>query len=266
MDAFDLVLIVSDEHEGRRRHDSPAPDLEPNIDFCFAAQYLDKGSEKCRPLSMSVGPQLLAALDDVRIDANGGVVDKDAVVHASHIDPPDASFRDAVYCLVQVHRDLQNFREVIQRAERQHAERRGPAGEYRRDRVHGAVASAGDDGIGAGGKLAFDNAGKRVQRGEQMYARVHAGRLKQLCDTRRRLWFAGDSARRIQNDGEQIGVTLPVVLAAWVSSAGSRRTSGSVSRTIGGLIAHCAMTLDAKMRGAKFWRQRLRYEALASSI
>jgi hypothetical protein len=72
---------------------------------------------------MSLLPQLIADVDDARVESDGGIVDEEAIVHLSHIHAPDASGYDRLHRLVEPQRNVKILREVIERAERQDAER-----------------------------------------------------------------------------------------------------------------------------------------------
>ena len=93
--------------------------------------------------------QPLAGLDEARVDADRRVVDEDAIVHARR--RRHASYGRAAIGLHgfrQIERDAGILREVIQRAEREHAKRRRRTGECSGDRADRSISATGDNGFG----------------------------------------------------------------------------------------------------------------------
>jgi hypothetical protein len=111
-------------------------------------------------------PQLLPLFDHVRIEADGRVVDEEAIVHLPDVHSRDVSRRDDRNRLMKIDRNLQVLGEVIEGAEREHAESRRRSEDAGRDAADGAVAAAGDDdgGAGAGGPSGV----RRVLTGAQL--------------------------------------------------------------------------------------------------
>ena len=95
-----------------------------------------------------VSAQDFATLHEARVQAETGTIEEQPTVdppdvHAHHA--PAAHVRDS---RLDLERNAEILREVIERAERKHAEWHARPQHRARDRIHGSVATAGDDGIG----------------------------------------------------------------------------------------------------------------------
>ena len=111
-------------------------------------------------------PPLLARLDHVGIDADRRVVDEDAAVDLAHVDVARAPLRDEQRREFDDRRDAQVLGEVVERAERQHAERNARARQMPRRRADGPVAAADDQRVER----------EAVARPARSQRRLHGGR------------------------------------------------------------------------------------------
>ena len=82
---------------------------------------------------------LLPIAHDMRIEAEAGIVQENAPVDDADIDVDHVRRRDRAHGFGGVEGDTQVFREVIERAERQHAKRRVTPCEHRSDGVQRTV-------------------------------------------------------------------------------------------------------------------------------
>ncbi len=62
-------------------------------------------------------------MDDMRINPEAGVIDEDAPVHFSHIDASNVTFGDRPHRTLEIKRQVQVLGKVIERPERQYAQR-----------------------------------------------------------------------------------------------------------------------------------------------
>ncbi len=90
----------------------------------------------------------LAVADDVRIEAEARVVDEDAAVHLADVDEHRPSSDDATHGRGDIERHAEIPGEMVERAEREHAECDLAADQRGDDGADGAVAAAGDDDVG----------------------------------------------------------------------------------------------------------------------
>ena len=77
-----------------------------------------------------------------------GVVDEDGIANTADVYLADLARHDRLDRLVQIERNLEILREVIERAEWQHSKRRRSTDQFRGDRIYGTVATAGHNRIG----------------------------------------------------------------------------------------------------------------------
>ena len=127
------------------------------------------GAREGDPLAHAAALVLGALLHDGRVEADARVVDEDAAVELADVDQLGLAVDDRLYRRVEVERNADVLGEVIERAERQHAERGLRADERRGDGAHRAVAAGGDDGAAAA-------------------LRIAAGDGRQLAAVSRRRW------------------------------------------------------------------------------
>ena len=92
----------------------------------------------------------LALGHQVRVDAEGGVVDEDAPVHRADIDGSDPPGSDDPHCAFEVERQPEIPRKVVQGAERQNPQWEIRAGEHRGGGPYAAVSATDDDRVEAG--------------------------------------------------------------------------------------------------------------------
>jgi hypothetical protein len=157
--------------------------------------------DKGRPLSPArFLPLLLAAADDTRIEPQAGVVDEDPTVDLSDVDLGDAAFDDVFRGAREIERDLEVFREVIERAERQHPEHLVALRHDRSDRTDAAVAAARDDdlALSEGGPPGEIDELLRVSRDADI--RLRADGTKRLPDARGRFAIARAFGGEVEND------------------------------------------------------------------
>src|SRR5256714_7869445 len=146
LQALHPVLVVADEDEGSLALDLTPVGAQAHAHERVAAQDRERRAEEGRPLAAPAPlAQLLAPVHDARVEAEARIVDEDLAVDLAHVDRDDAPLADAARGLTRVERDFQVLREVVERAEREHAERTVSASERRSDRADRAVASASDD-------------------------------------------------------------------------------------------------------------------------
>ena len=99
---------------------------------------------RARPIAEAV-PLLppLALAHNRWVDAEAGVVDEDAAVDLGGVHARDAPGEQSARGLFEVEREAEVFGEVVERAEREHAERLVRVDEQGGDRADRAVAAAG---------------------------------------------------------------------------------------------------------------------------
>ena len=102
--------------------------------------------------------------DEIRIDADRGIVDEDLAVDVGEIDTARMALGDGRGGCLDLERDVKVLREMVERAERQHAEPHVRAGEGRRRRADGPVAAARDHRVDLPAPRACHGRGER--RGE----------------------------------------------------------------------------------------------------
>ena len=150
--AVDRVFVVADEDERRLPGPLAAVDVDAYRDAAIPPEDAERRDRHRRPLAVPLAPQPFPLLDDARIEADGGVVDEDAIVDLADVDSCEVSRRDDRDRLAKVERDVEILREVIEGAERENAERGLRADHAGRDAADGAVAAAGhDDGCARAG-------------------------------------------------------------------------------------------------------------------
>jgi hypothetical protein len=84
-------------------------------------------------------------LDEPRIQADAGVVEEHTPVHLADIDTDDVAVAENPGRTIEVRRNRQVASEVVQRPERQNAERNLRPDELRGDRADGSIAAGRDD-------------------------------------------------------------------------------------------------------------------------
>ncbi len=89
-----------------------------------ALQDVRGGEGQRRPFTASLPPERFAHLDDVRIDANRGVVDEHAIVNVADIDGGDVPRDDGFHRLAGSSGNVQVLGKMIQGPERQDARER----------------------------------------------------------------------------------------------------------------------------------------------
>lgn len=202
-DALDEIFVVPDEHKRRAGDDAPAVGLEPNRHIIVSAEDVQRCRSECRPLGVALPAKVFAPLNDARIHANRRVVDEHPIVDAPRIDACDTAARDRFDRLGQIDGNLKIFREMVQRPEWKHAERRWSASQRRRDGADRSVAAAGDDGFGVLVQCGVHRFRHLTDGGELCHANVHALSVKQSHQLLNEVWIATRTADRIQNDREQ---------------------------------------------------------------
>ncbi len=159
----DAVIVVADEQQ--RRIDAAGLliiDGERQPAVIEPGQRPRRGDQHRQPLVAAEPPALHVAVDDhQRIEADGAVVDEDAPAHLTKVDAALAAGGDDLGRFLEIEWNAEIAREMVERAERQDAERRLGAGERRGGRGDRAVAAADDQqwvaalGDGAGAHLAL---------------------------------------------------------------------------------------------------------------
>src|ERR671931_677162 len=177
------VLVVADEDEVRAAHDLPPVGVQAHVEERVAAQDGERRPEEGRPLAAPQAlPQLLPAAYDARVEAEARIVDEDPAVHLAHVHRTDAPLADAARGLLDGERDAEVFREVVERAERQDAERLPRPREQRGHRAHRPVAAARDDGARAVRERATREAGDLLAPARQADAGLDAARAERAGD------------------------------------------------------------------------------------
>ena len=122
--AVDRVFVVADEDERRLPGPLAAVHVDAHRDAAIPSEDAERRHHHGRPLAVSLTPQLFPLFDDVRIDADGGVVDEDAIVHLRRrpLARGGRAATTATAC-AKIERDAEILGEVIERAEREDAER-----------------------------------------------------------------------------------------------------------------------------------------------
>src|SRR5205085_12175103 len=123
-------LVVADEDEGSAAHYLLAVGVQSHVEERVAAQDGERRAEEGRPLAAAQTlAQLVSAAHDARVESEARIVDEDTAVDLAHVHRTDSPLADAARRLPDCERDAQVFREVVERAERQDAERLLCAGE-----------------------------------------------------------------------------------------------------------------------------------------
>jgi len=171
-----LVFIVADQKKWRPRR--PGRSLSGDGQHQTAIVPNDSRGRhaKRRPLPVTLPPKQLALDDDVRVDAEGDVVQEVPSVHVSDIHGLRPSFRDVSDGATEIHRDTRVLREMIERSPWQYAERRVCPNQRRRDGADSAVAAGGDHdlcafldgGLGCGGRISRGQTGHEPDRQPRM--------------------------------------------------------------------------------------------------
>jgi hypothetical protein len=211
VDALDEVLVVTDEQKRRSRDDARSVALDPDRDLFLPAQHLDGGENECDPFCATTLSQPLARLHDARIETDRRVVEENAVADAPDVNPLDMTTRNHLHGFVEIERNVEVLRKVIEGPQRQHTQGCGTPCEHRGHRVQRTVTSARDDCV----RMAI----KRITRGGRDAAiRIHLGHRdvhpvsrKQLFNVRTNAGVAWGSASPVQQDGEHRTKTLAVM-------------------------------------------------------
>ena len=109
-------------------------------DFVYAR--LQRTSEKFR-----TGYAPVALDDEIRVDADRRVVDKDLAVDLAEIDHAGLTASDCLRGALEVERKPEVLGEMIERSERNDAERHARSGEHACHGANAAVAASGDDRV-----------------------------------------------------------------------------------------------------------------------
>src|SRR6185437_14300459 len=151
-----LVLVVADEDERRAPETLVSCHRDPDLEERIAAQRREEGRRECQPLAATQAPLLaLPITDHLGIEAQAGVVDADAAVHLADIDALYPSGGDATDCLLELEREPEVLREMIERAEGKNAECRLRVRQHGCDGADRPVTSSRDDDRGAIGECAL---------------------------------------------------------------------------------------------------------------
>ncbi len=96
---------------------------------------------------LMAGSSPLAVDDHVRVDADGRVVDENLAVDLGEIDDAGVPRGDRRRRFLDLQGDAEVFGEMIERAEREHAERHVRPGKHACQGADAAIASAHDNGV-----------------------------------------------------------------------------------------------------------------------
>ena len=146
IEAGDLVFIVADEKKGGPAKDLLAFENNPQIQKRKTAHRLKSRPEKRRPLAARETVLLrFAAGNNLGINPEVGIVDENPAVHFTHVHGRDFSLCERSHRLLQIERDAQVLREMVQRADRQHSQNLVLPGQFCRDRANRSVATSRDN-------------------------------------------------------------------------------------------------------------------------
>ena len=149
------VGVVADEDERRAVTLLALVGAQPGVEKRVAAQRGERRPGEGRPLA-APEPRLLqlALMDDLRVQAEARVVEKEAAVDIGDIDRMDVAVGDRCERGFGFERDAEVAGEMVQRAQRQHAECDSAAHQRTGDAAERAVAAARDDDAAIGGERA----------------------------------------------------------------------------------------------------------------
>src|SRR4029453_15923082 len=92
-------------------------------------------------------PSPVALDDEIRVDADRRVVDEDLAVDLAEIDHAGLTASDCLRGALEVERKPEVLGEMIERSERNDAERHARSGEHACNGANAAVAASGDDRV-----------------------------------------------------------------------------------------------------------------------
>ena len=126
-----------------------SPDGDPHVQRGELRQQPEGGDRHRQPLAALEALHLLIArLDDRRVEAERRVVEEDLAVDLADVDAVDLPLGDQPDGGLGIGRELEVAGEVVERAERQDAERHLAVHQHRGHGPDGAVAAAGHHRIG----------------------------------------------------------------------------------------------------------------------
>jgi hypothetical protein len=95
----------------------------------------------------AAGSPPVALDDEIRIDADRRVIDEDLAIDLAEIDHAGLAATDCRRGAVEVEREAEILGEMIERSERNDAERHPRSSEHTRHGADAAVAASGDDRV-----------------------------------------------------------------------------------------------------------------------
>src|SRR5687768_14773981 len=79
------ILVIADKHKRRRAIQHFTVNTESNVEKWIPAESLNRGPKERRPFSMPESLTLFSFSDDDRIETQTRVVNKNAIIHFSHV-------------------------------------------------------------------------------------------------------------------------------------------------------------------------------------
>lgn len=177
-----LVLVVSDKEKRRSAAKSSPVDFNAKIEKGETAKCIEEGPGEGRPLAGASAFLFSdASLHDVRIDSKTGIVDKDASINFAHIDPGGVPVDQGLNSSFEICWNSQILRKMIQRPERQNAERFSGANHFRSHGGDGAITSPSNYQVilAGDGLLAYCS---QFVAPDQTYFRAKACRPKEMTN------------------------------------------------------------------------------------
>ena len=188
---------------GVRRTRSLPSTTQPNPHERIAPQHRQRGPDERRPFA-AAEPLLLAlaVAHDVGVEAETRVVDEGAAVDLGDVDLHPVAVDDRPDRFFEVGRHAGVAREVVQRAEGEHAERHRLVGERTGDRADRAVAAAGDDHVGLARERGLDRGADLGAAARQADVGIGAGRVEQRAQPFEQRVVVAETGAGIDDDAD----------------------------------------------------------------
>ena len=145
---LNAVFVVADEQAGRAVRPREVLGRDAQAPPRKMPEHAEERRHHGHPFGQLVLGHPPFPIDDhVRVDADRGIVDEGLAVDLGEVDDTRAASGDGCRRFLDRQGDAEVLGEMVERAERQHAERHDCSGQHACSGAHAAVAPANDDGI-----------------------------------------------------------------------------------------------------------------------
>src|SRR6266850_2211468 len=139
------IFVIADKNEWRSATKFPSVHTQANIEKRISAKHCHCGPNECRPFARTQALLLLTFKNHRWVQAQARIVEKDSSVDFAHINADDAARCYRARSEIQIVRNLQISREMIERAERQNTQNLIAPDDCRGYCIDGAIAATGYD-------------------------------------------------------------------------------------------------------------------------